>query len=151
MRRRRPRQSGAAVAASNPLGLARLGRPGVALLTLLLVVLSIWSLAGFVGQVISSAQMERRKEELRVEKAQLEAENARLKQQVAEVKSPAYADQIAREQLGYAREGDTVILPTLPQTTPTPPKPTAQPLPTSAPVPNWRGWMQALFPPADTR
>ena len=47
----------------------------------------------------------------------------------------------------YARDGDTVILPTFPQVTPTAAQPTAQPEPTSVPEPNWRRWATALFPP----
>jgi cell division protein FtsB len=147
MRRRRPRKTSAAFPALP--SLSRLGQPGVHLLTLVLLGLSLWSLAGFIGQVITSAQMERRKDELRAENAQYVAENAALATQVAEAESPAHAEQILREQLGYAREGDTVILPTFPQVTPTPARPTEQPIPTEAPDPNWRRWANALFPPDD--
>lgn len=125
---------------------ARLGRSGVRLVTLGLVALSFWLLASFVGQVITSAQMERHKEALRAEIAQLAAENAALQDQIAYAESPAYAERIAREQLGYAREGDTVILPTFPDPTATPATPTPAPLPTASPEPNWRGWVRALFP-----
>lgn len=130
--------------------LSRLGRPGVHLLTLVLLALALWSLIGFVSQVITSAQMERRKEELRAENAQLATEIATLTADVAEAESPAYAERVLREQRGYARDGDTVVLPTFPQITPTPPRPTEQPLPTSVPEPNWRRWATALFPPQDT-
>jgi cell division protein FtsB len=128
----------------------RLGRPGVHLITLILAVLSLWSLVGFVGQVISSAQMERQKEELRAENERLVAENAQLQDRVAEATSPDYADRIAREQLGYARDGDTVILPTLPQPTAAPANPAPPPPPAKAPDPNWRRWVSAFFPPAET-
>jgi cell division protein FtsB len=147
--RRRPRRTDTALAASGLPVLSRLGRPGVHLLTLLLLALALWSLIGFVGQVINSAQIERRKEELRAENAQLATEIAALSAEAAEAESPAYAERILREQRGYAREGDTIVLPTFPQVTPTPPRPTEQPLPTSVPEPNWRRWGQALFPPAD--
>ena len=117
-------------------------------MTLVLLSLALWSLIGFIGQVITSAQMERRKQELQAENAQIEAENEHLKAQVAYAESPVYADRIAREQLGYAREGDTVILPTFPESTTVAIAPTPVPLPTSTPEPNWRGWVQAFFPPA---
>jgi hypothetical protein len=119
------------------------------LLTLLLLALALWSLVGFVGQVITSAQMERRKEELRAENAQLATEIATLAADVAEAESPAYTERILREQRGYARDGDTVVLPTFPEITPTPARPTDQPAPTSVPEPNWRRWATALFPPED--
>ena len=127
-----------------------LGRSGARLVTLGLVALSFWLLASFVGQVITSAQMERRKEELQAENAQLEAQNAFLKDRVAYVESPVYAERIAREQLGYAREGDTVILPTFPEQTAVPAAPSPAPLPTPTPTANWRGWLHAFFPPAET-
>jgi hypothetical protein len=113
--------------------------------------LALWSLIGFIGQVIDSAQMERRKEELRAENAQLATEIATLAADVIEAESPAYAERILREQRGYARDGDTVILPTFPQITPTAAQPTAQPKATSVPEPNWRRWTKALFPPENTQ
>ena len=147
MPRRRPRQTHTATAASRLANATRLGRPGVHLLTLVLLAISVWTLMGFVGQIVSSAQLERRKDELRAENAQYATENASLATAVAVAESPAYAEKILREQRGYAREGDTVILPTFPQITPTPEPAQKQPEPTAVPAPNWRRWMQALFPP----
>jgi len=147
---RRPRHTDSARAASSIPVLSRLGRPGVHLLTFILLALALRSMIGFIGQVITSAQMERRKEELRAENAQLATEIATLAADVIEAESPAYAERILREQRGYARDGDTVVLPTFPQVTPTPIRPTEQPVPTSVPEPNWRRWATALFPPEDT-
>lgn len=147
--RRRSRRTSREARDRTPAGSTFLGRSGVRIATLGLVALSLWLLASFVSQVITSAQMERRKDDLHAEIARIEAENAALKDQVAYAESPVYAERAAREQLGYAREGDTVVLPTFPQTTPTPDAP-----PAPAPVaptaqPNWRGWARALFPPAE--
>lgn len=147
MPRRRPRQTHMATATSSLANATRLGRPGVHLLTLVLLAISVWTLMGFVGQIVSSAQLERRKDELRAENAQYATENAGLATAVADAESPAYAEKILREQRGYAREGDTVILPTFPQITPTPTPPQSKPEPTAVPAPNWRRWVQALFPP----
>jgi cell division protein FtsB len=148
---RHPRHPDTARAASAIPILSRLGRPGVHLVTFVLLALALWSLIGFIGQVITSAQMERRKEELRADNAQLATEIATLAADVAEAQSPAYAERILREQRGYARDGDTVILPTFPQITPTPAQPTAKPEPTSVPEPNWRRWATALFPDQSDR
>src|SRR5690348_9091181 len=104
---RRSRRTDTARAASAIPVLSRLGRPGVHLLTVVLLALALWSLIGFIGQVITSAQMERRKEELRAENAQLATEIGTLATSVADAQSPAYAERILREQRGYAREGDT--------------------------------------------
>src|SRR5215211_6449006 len=138
MRRRRPRRSNMATAAPSWVGSVRGGRPGVHLLTLGLLAISIWTLMGFVGQIIDSAQLERRKDEVRAENAQYATENAALTTAVAEAESPAYAEKILREQRGYARDGDTVILPSFPQITPTPARADQQPAPTAMPEPNWR-------------
>lgn len=148
MRRRRPQPQGLASATPPPAGPARLGRSGVRLLTFALIGLSIWTLAGFVGQVLTSAQTQRTQAEVRAENAQIATENAVLATQVAEAESPAYAERILREQRGYARPGDTVILPSFPLTTPTAAQPTSIPVPTSVPAPNWRRWYDALFPAA---
>jgi ubiquinone biosynthesis protein COQ9 len=51
---------------------------------------------------------------VRADVARLSSENAILQQSVEYVESNDYAEQIAREQLGYARAGDTVLMPTFP-------------------------------------
>src|SRR5262245_2497278 len=129
--------------ASTPLGM---GRPGARLVVLVLVVLSLWLLANFVGQVVASARMDRQIAEKQAELAKAEAELMSLKDRVAFAESPAYAEQVAREQLGFARPGDTVILPTLPERKLAPVAAAPAPVPPPAPQPNWRGWMRALFP-----
>jgi cell division protein FtsB len=149
MPRRSRRAAGAAPASAA--GSPRFGRPGVQLLTLALLAISVWTLMGFVGQVISSAQLESRKEQLRAQNAQIATENAALTTAVAEAESPAYAERILREQRGYAREGDTVVLPTFPDVTPTATPAPDSSAPTAVPEPNWRRWAQALFPPSDSR
>jgi cell division protein FtsB len=123
-----------------------MGRSGARLVALVLVALSLWLLANFVGQVIASARMDRQIVEKQAELAKAEAELESLKDQVAFAESPAYAEQVAREQLGFAREGDTVILPTLPERKLAPAITAPVPLPAPAPQANWRGWVRALFP-----
>ena len=126
-----------------------LSRSGVRLIALVLVVISLWLLVNFIGQVVVAAQMDRQIADKQAEMTQIEAGNAALKDHVAYAESPAYAEQIAREQLGYAREGDTVILPTLPDRL-TAPAAAPPPLPPPAHEPNWRGWLHAFFPPNTT-
>ena len=116
-------------------------------LTAALVLLSLWLVAMFVGQILTSAQQDRRTTELQTEIASIEAENQQLTTQVAFDQSPAYAEQIAREQFSYARDGDIVLLPVLSQATPTPATATPVPVPTPVPEANWHRWAQAFFPP----
>ena len=145
MPRRSPRVRSDATdsVASTPFGM---GRPGARLVVLVLVVLSLWLLANFVGQVVASARMDRQIAEKQAELAKAEADLVSLKDRVAFAESPAYAEQVAREQLGFARPGDTVILPTLPERKLAPVATAPAPLPPPAPQSNWRGWMRALFP-----
>jgi cell division protein FtsB len=151
MRRRRPRRSIAQNSGAFPFPRSTgLGRSGVRLLIIALVLLSLWLLAMFVGQVITSAQQDRGIANLQTEIASVETENQQLTTAVARVDSPAYAEQIGREQFGYARDGDTVLLPILSQATPTPASATPVPLPTPVPETNWHRWAQAFFPAEKT-
>ena len=146
MRRRpsRVRQVSSETLASTPFGM---GRSGARLVALVLVVLSLWLLANFVGQVIASARMDRQIADKQAELAKAEAALAPLNDRVTFAESPAYAEQIAREQLGFAREGDTVILPTFPERQPVLATTAPVPLPAPTRQPNWRGWVRALFSP----
>lgn len=127
------------------------GRAGMHILTLIMLILSLWMMAGFVGQIMTGAQLEQRRAALVAENARIEATNRALLDQVEYAESPAYAEQIAREQLGMAAEGDTVVLPTFEDrpagdhnTTPT-----SRALPAPTPQPNWRAWIQALMATSD--
>jgi cell division protein FtsB len=120
-------------------------RSGVRLVVLILVILALGLLVNFVGQVVAGAQLSRQISEREADIALLAAQNDALQEQLEFALSPAYAEQVAREQLGLAREGDTVILPTLPD------RPVEQqpevpvPLPEPTIIPNWQGWVQAFF------
>jgi len=108
------------------------GRAGVHALTLAMVVVSLWMMVSFVGQIMTGAQLEQRREALLAENARIEATNRAL------------LSQIAREQLGLAAEGDTVVLPTFEDRPANQATPTPAPIPTPVPQLNWRAWVQAL-------
>ncbi|NOK60793.1 MAG: septum formation initiator family protein [Chloroflexi bacterium AL-W] len=122
------------------------GRSGIHLVILGMFALSVWLLASFVGQILIGAHMDDQVASLRTDVETIEEENQTLMTAVAEAKSSAYVEQVAREQLGYAREGDTILVPILPQTTPEPVNPTSEPLATPVREPNWREWVEAFFP-----
>lgn len=142
MPRRRPQRIHPAALVSN----GRLRQGGAYLISLVMLAITLWMLTNFIGQVLTSAQLERRKVELEAENARLEAEKFALEQEVAYAESPAYAEQIARDQLGLARDGDTVIMPTFPDQVEVTPTTGPAPLPAPTVVPNWQAWHQALFP-----
>lgn len=147
---RRTRKTGSAPVSSWLVPGADWSRSGIWLLTMVLVVLSIWLLANFVGQIIHSAQMDRQRDALQQEITKLEGENRQLATEVAFAQSPAYAEQAAREQLGYAREGDIIVQPIMPKPTVAGVAAAPQVVAAPAPQPNWQGWLHAFFPPGNS-
>jgi cell division protein FtsB len=132
-------------------GLFRL--QGVSVLSLalggIMIILIAVLAANFVGQVLQGARLESRRADIEAEVARIKAENAVLEAAVAFTESDVYVERIAREQLGYAREGDVVIFPREAPAAASPSVSTATPAPAAAPPPleNWRLWWLALFPP----
>ncbi len=90
------------------------GRRRLSPAALVVVLIGGLFLFNFVNQVIRQAQLEQLREEVRADVARLTAENRDLRQSVLYYESNDYAELVAREQLGYARIGDTVIMPTYP-------------------------------------
>jgi cell division protein FtsB len=131
------------------LGLLASGRNllsiGIGLVILALIGLLV---ANFVGQVMQSARLEAGYATLADEVAELGAQNVELEAAVSYAESDVNVERIAREQLGYARAGETVLLPqipTAPAAAAPAPTPIASPSPAPA-TPNWQLWWQAFFP-----
>jgi cell division protein FtsB len=125
--------------------------------TLIVLVMGAFFLFSFVNQVIRQAQLEQFREEVRADVARLKTENAVLAQSVDYVESNDYAEQIAREQLGYARAGDTVLMPSYPDqvvsstittaitnTLNLAPTPATPPTIVADTEPNWMRWWRML-------
>lgn len=132
-------------------GAQRAARWGVRVLFAVLCVL-----VGLLG--VGFGRMAWREHELNAAVAQQvainEAQRARNKELEAEAhyrESDAYAELAAREQLGMARPGETVLLPTM--VTPSLPQPPAAEgapqgeVAQTATQPNYQRWWQTLFPP----
>ena len=60
-------------------------------------------------------ELNQQKCNLEQQKNELYQQNSRLKQTLNEVNCPETIERIAREQLGLVKEGETVIIPVLPQ------------------------------------
>ncbi|NTU83916.1 MAG: septum formation initiator family protein [Chloroflexales bacterium] len=119
---------------------------GLAALMLIFIGLLV---ANFVGQVLQSARLEGQRAALESEVAQMQATNTRLEGAVSYTESDVYVEEVAREQLGYARDGDVVILPRL--VAPTPALAPASALPDKPPppaptTPNWLRWWRTFTP-----
>jgi cell division protein FtsB len=127
------------------------GRGALALgLAALIVAFISLLIVNFVQQVIQGASLDKRYAALSAEVAELAAANEQLATAVAYSESPAYVERVAREQLGYGREGDVVIRPYLAPTSQSgvEPSSTDDTTPISErSVENWRLWWRAFFPP----
>lgn len=133
-------------------------RWGTRLILLVLMVLAGGLMVGFVRMTWTQHQINQASERQRAENETQRARNAALKGQAEFRESDVFAEQAAREQLGMAREGETVLLPTIVAPASAPP---AAQSPNQAATasesaaatveeeiaPNYQRWWQALFPP----
>lgn len=139
-------------------GVARLrqwlaSRSGLYLISGGIGLIAAWVAVGFIGQVTTGAQLERRVMAYRAEITAIAATNTAIARMVQYAASPAYAERVARETLGYAREGDAVLLPARLQraATPTatiaaePEPPPDDPGSLVRLRPNWQRWLDVLL------
>lgn len=118
---------------------------GLHLIVIILVVLILSLLVSFTHQVIRSNRLEAQRVQLEAEVATLEAETRYLEGAVDYVESDAYVERVAREQLGYAQDGDVVLVPQFVNPTPVPATPTPVPVALAPAEPNWWLWWQGVF------
>jgi cell division protein FtsB len=124
---------------------------------LFLMLLAGGLMVGFVRMTWTQHQINQASERQRAENEAQRARNAALKGEAEFRESDVYAEQAAREQLGMAREGEVVLLPTI--VVPASPSPAPQSSNPAAPAsnaaappveeavaPNYQRWWQALFP-----
>jgi cell division protein FtsB len=141
-----------------PVSSQTVGRWGARLVLLTLVMLAGGLLIGFVRMTWNEHKINQEsQQQLATNEAQRQR-NIVLRGEAEYRESPMYAEQAAREQLGMAREGETVLLPTVvlpapaiipaPSAAPVPPPVLGEPLPQD--TPNYQRWWQALFPRAAT-
>ncbi len=135
-----------------------LQRLGVSLLLLVMLFLAGSLLLGFVERAWQEHQLNRAIERQSAQNAQQRDRNNRLKGAAEFAESDVAAEQAARERLGMAREGETVLLPTVVLPPPHTPTPDAAPidvveLPEADELarsePNVVRWMHAVFPSHD--
>jgi cell division protein FtsB len=113
-------------------------RPGVALVTLLFVLLG----AAFLTQVVPYRQIidsQRQVSDAQATLAQLEDDNAALQADVEALNSDAEIEKLAREKLGYVRPGETAYV-VLDPAGPGPAAETTEPL-----VSDDRTWVERIW------
>lgn len=92
-------------------------------------------------------ELTQRADDIRGQIVQLEEENQRLHAELEYLMTDEAAEELAREKLGWARPGDTVLVVGSEGSDPVPaPKPAPLVSPTPA-DPIWQQWWQELFPP----
>ena len=141
---------------SRRISMGALQRSGVSILLLALLVLASGLLIGFFRMAWQEHQINRQIEQQQAENTALAEQNLKLKGQAEFAESDVAVEIKARERLGMAREGDTVLLPTV--VVPPTPAPTTPPIvagTNGAASPsgdrivvhsNPVRWLQALFP-----
>jgi cell division protein FtsB len=113
--------------------------------TIILLVVSVLFVYNFVVQVVRQTQLEQYRDRIAQNVARLRDQNTTLSRSVTYFESRDYAESVAREQLGYARTGDIVMMPTFPDklSTTAPVNPVIPT--TAAPTePNWLRWWNML-------
>src|SRR5207253_3013374 len=90
-----------------------LQRGGVFLLLIIMLVLAGSLLIGFVQRAWQEHQLNRAIEQQAAQNDYQRAQNLRLKGAADFAESDVAIEQAARERLGMAREGETVLLPTI--------------------------------------
>jgi cell division protein FtsB len=122
---------------------------GARLILLVLLGIATLLLIGFVRMTWTEHQIDRARAEQQATNEALRAQVEQLKAEAEYHESDAYVEQAAREQLGMAREGEVVLLPTvaLPPvelaSTNTPDSLVVA----AGPVPNYQRWWNVLFQP----
>lgn len=110
---------------------------------IILIIVAGFFVVSFVNLVVRHAQLEQYRATLQNDIVTLEGDNAQLRQQAEYFESPDYAERVAREQFGYAREGDVVLMPTFPERTVREVTATTIAPVSPAPAePNWVDWLR---------
>lgn len=109
----------------------------------ILIAISVFAIINLSGSVLDLFQ---RRNIIRDEQKRLDALKKRhdeLTQRLAYVQTPAFVEQEAREKLGMAKEGETVIL--TDQTMPLPDTVDMHKQVSSGDLPNWKRWWRIFF------
>lgn len=116
--------------------------------TIAVITLTALFALSFLQKAVESQQAEARAAALRQEIQVVEAANAALEQRIVYMKTDAYVERVAREELNLVRPGETsfVVVPVGPRPTPVKPAAAEAPprsLPDSRPP--WLQWWDLFF------
>ncbi len=124
----------------------RLPRFGAKHLLLAALVAVVAMVAFSFGRMMwTGFELKQRAEESRRQIGLLDAEYRKLQAEIEYLKTDQAVEELAREKLGWAKPGDTVLIVASHESEPAPPanvSPRARP---ASPIPNWRKWWKALI------
>jgi cell division protein FtsL len=92
------------------------------------------------GLALQSYQLSQREATVQSDIAKLKSDNGKLATTVARLQTPTAIEDLARQQLGYAKPGETAVAVNFGPGGP----PRDTPTPTPTPQPNWQKWLDAL-------
>ena len=118
------------------------------IVVLLAVPVLVYLSVASVTKAFQTYQLQAEERRLRQEIARLEVQNRELQKQIDYLKSDAYVEKIAREQLNLIKPGETAVVVLSPTPVPTPiAAPAAKPPPTRLARTNWELWWDYFFGP----
>ncbi|MCL4464612.1 MAG: septum formation initiator family protein [Chloroflexi bacterium] len=92
------------------------------------------------GLALQSHQLAQREAAVQSDIVRLKAENERLATAVARLQTPSAVEELARQQLGYLKPGETAVVVDFGPSGPPRDLPTATPTPRA----NWQKWLDTL-------
>lgn len=118
------------------------------ILVLLSVPVLVYLGVASTAKAFQTYQLQAEERKLRQEISRLEAQNKELQKQIEYLKSDAYVEKVAREQLNLIKPGETAVVVLSPTPVPTPPASSGeQAPPRQPPRANWELWWDYFFSP----
>ena len=108
------------------------------LTNLIILILGLFLIVNLTRSIYSLLKAGDKLKEEEKKVAELKYQNDELKNKLSEVQSPSFLEKMAREKLGLAKEGETVVI--LPSILPQNPK-----LNPEEKLANWQKWWRLFF------
>lgn len=111
-------------------------------LSLLAILIVLFIGYNLIGQILGALRSEERLSQAAWKLHGLEVKNKELKKQLSEIKSTDFIEKTARDKLGLAREGETVVV--IPEEALERVLGEAKKI-EEIRLPNWQGWLRVFF------
>jgi cell division protein FtsB len=127
----------------------RLPLPPADILTVLVSTAAVFFALAFGGKLLEGYRLQRHNATLRAEIGMREEQQEQLQQRLDYVQTPAYVEQVAREQYKWVRAGENLVVTIFrhrPAVEPTPVPPTGSPVGTTVTqaASHWSEWWNLL-------